>query len=217
MGRINKIKNITYQVPGNAKKSFITSCHFLIIDAYRSLESGKYSADWEEETFSAILKNEIEKICDEKQLPYHITREYVQDTFDILQGSVKAKRAKKIDIVFASFIVAKKLIYGIEAKILVENDIKTRKFSSLNSEYIYEGINRYVNGIYKIDGCMIGYVVEGEPDNIVIKINNLLRKYNRIEELIGSKFSLNGFNYCYNSSHSGLTLSHFLLPLRKRN
>ena len=215
MARINQItRNNIYS--NKSHNAFNKTCHLLIIDAYRTLKSTGYNVDWDEETFSANLRNEMEKACSKKQLPYHITREHVLDTQQILKGEAKAKTARKIDVVLSSFLVAKKLVYGIEAKILVENNFKSKKYSHLNSEYIHEGMDRYINQIYRIDGCIVGYIIEGDPDNIISKINNLFHKYNRNQEIIGNKFSLNSFDYCYISKHSNIYLTHFLLPFAQK-
>jgi len=211
-------KNNTLSKIIKAKDFFALSCQKIIIDAYRLLKTQGYSVTWDEETFSANMKHKLENICTKRGLPYHITRENVQDNPEILKGIVKAKTARKIDIVFASFLIAKRLVYGIEAKILVENDFYSKRFSHLNSEYIDEGMDRYIKNIYKIKGCMVGYVIQGNPDKIIPKINSLLVKRKRIKEIIVGKFTFNGLNYCYSSKHNGLILSHFLLPFpQKKN
>jgi len=207
-GDIKQISQIA-----KAKNSFVNNCNNLITKSYFELIKLQYSTSWDEETFSANVRNILKVIIKKNKLAYFVNRENIEDNEDILSGKVNAKTAKKIDIYFATFQSNKYLEYAIEAKILVENNFNSKNFSYLNAQYIDEGMDRFINNIYKVKGCMLGYVIEGNPDKIVAKINKILLSRNRDLEIIGNKHKMNNLKFCYTSIHPKISLLHFFFPL----
>ena len=68
----------------------------------------------------------------------------------------------------------------MEAKNLKEKD------SDLKRRYIDTGINSFVSKRYE-NGCLLGYVLEGDLDKTVAGVNKLLKKDDRGSESLKSK------------------------------
>ena len=103
-----------------------------------------YETTWEENTFSANLKTELDNICIDENLPYNVAFQDHQITDVILSGKDSSKKGKKLDIVFSTFYKPKALRYAAEAKILCENNFGKRKANHLSEEYVISGIDRFV-------------------------------------------------------------------------
>jgi hypothetical protein len=207
-GNIKRISEIA-----KAKNSFVNNCDNLIISSYfEFINKIKFNLNWDEETFSANVRKILIYLIKKNKLTYFVTRENIIDNEDILKGKIKAKTAKRIDIYFATFQSQNYLDYAIEAKILAENNIDSKNYSQLNAEYIDEGMDRFINRIYDIQGCMLGYVIEGNPDEVILKINRILQLRRRKTDIIGNKHTINKFEYCYTSNHSSMGINHFLFP-----
>ncbi len=216
MGQLDNIKNSssgslkTIAKDLKAREKFLLNCQHLIIDAYLLLKVGKkFNPQWEEETFSANMQEHLEDARGTRKLPYFITAEERQLSPEILSGKVRAKKARRIDIGLATFVSSKKLRYIMEAKILVENSTATRRPGNLCEEYITEGVDRFVAKIYEYEGCMVGYIVQGDPDKVKGMINDKFDEALRGTEKLGNKFNLKSHPYCYVSKHSNCSLHHF--------
>ncbi|MCX2483521.1 hypothetical protein [Pedobacter sp. MR2016-24] len=201
--------DITAKVIG-AGSVFQDTCNVCLVKAYDIMLTSKVAKPtWEEDTFTANFAFIIESIFEEEELPYSVFYQQHQITEAILKGTERPQKAKKMDIVFATFS-RPKLSYGIEAKIIAESDLGKRNANYLCKEYIISGVDRFVNGTYNMDGCMIGYVVSGVPDNIIVKINHVLTSLDRGEEKVGNKHDIHGHVSCYVSNHAGFSLQHML-------
>ena len=219
MGKLNG----TYQISsGNIKSiaknvgagnAFINTCNVLIIKSYNHLILKKnIKPDWEEDTFTANFYTILESLCAEDETPFNIDYQQHQLTSNILSGATRAQTAKKIDIVFSTF-GSNKLSYGIEAKILAENNYLNRNAQHLNREYIISGIDRFTNNDYNISGCMVGYVMNGNADNVANKINEIFKKEKRVKECLQGKFEIENYEFCYVSKHRNFILHHLLLQI----
>lgn len=202
------IKNVAIKVAPN---SFASTCCKILIQAYnKMLQDNNYNLSWEEDTFSANLKKEMDQICNNLEIPYSIYFQDPQLTDNILMGKTRAQTAKKIDIVFGTFYKPKPIRFGMEAKIMAQNNTATRNANVLCKEYIVSGIDRYISGDYAIQGCMVGYIINGNADRIVQKVNDVFTSSERHAELIKDKHILHNYPFCYKSSHGEITLQHFL-------
>ena len=127
------------------------------------------------------------------------------------------KKAPRIDIRMANWSSSHKLLYYLEAKNLCQNDWQktkstTVKASYYRARYIDTGIDNFATERYP-EGCLVGYVLEGEVELIIEGINNLLAKHrNRPSEIIQSKQTIHQHPYCYVSRHQ--TSNQEELPLR---
>jgi hypothetical protein len=200
--------NVTAKIVG-AGNAFQNNCNRFLVEAYQLLMALKVTKiTWEEDTFTANFSVLLEDIFDIQEVPYTVTYQQHQLTKKILSGEVRAQTAKKMDIVFGTFS-RPKLSYGIEAKIIAELNVGTRNANSLCKEYIVSGIDRFVSGTYSMIGCMVGYVISGQPDNIVIKINDVLTNAKRNDEVVGDKHLIYNHEHCYSSTHKEMKLQHF--------
>lgn len=194
-----------------AKNAFYSSCGGLLIKAYKKvLYDAVYKVTWEEDTFTANMFKAMDEICQEEEVPYMPLYQEPQLTKDILSGATRPGRAKKIDIVFATFY-APRLKYRIEAKVLAERNTENRNAKHLSNEYVVSGIDRFVKKDYEPEGCMVGYIINGGADSVVKAINLVLTSRCRQKETLRGKHSIGEYEFCYNSVHTDFGLKHFLL------
>ena len=193
-----------------AGSSFRNTCNILLVKAYNDLMAKNIVLlSWEEDTFTANFADILETICENESLPYVVFYQQPQVTNNILSGSQRAQTAKKIDITFTTFSKPK-LRYGIEAKIMCEVNYHSRNANNLTKEYVVSGVDRFIDQIYAIDGCMVAYVTNGDVDRIVNRVNSVLVELNRQVEIIKDKHTIESHNYCYVSTHNSISLNHLL-------
>ena len=145
----------------------------------------------------------MQKIRNEEDIALRIDPESHLYREEMLSCTEDPDTAPRIDIKISGGWVHENVYYGIEGKILVENDWGTRTASDSRRRYIATGINNFVNGRYsdKMDrGCMVGYVVQGRASEIASKINNLLIHDGRNKENI-MLHAIDGCSDCYLSKH----------------
>lgn len=172
----------------------------IIISAYRELETScKVTSEWEEDQITSelfdyiqiIWKNDISDAAS-AFLPKHQGPIYPKPN--------KKGRAPTIDIVFTTHY-GERTYFGFECK-LVE-----RGNSSQLTNYVTEGMKRYIEEKYSKDsnkGAMIAYTFEENVDLLIEAINS---KISKIGGLAESDFITNGvtplseFNAIYFSHH----------------
>jgi hypothetical protein len=146
----------------------------------------------------------MQKIRHEEDMALRIDPESHLYREEMLKGTEDPDTAPRIDIKISGGWVHEDEYYGIEGKILVENNWRTRDDSYLRRRYIATGIDNFVNGRYsdKIGlGCMVGYVVQGSASEIASKVNNLLIRDGRNKEKLMNPHSINGCSDCCQSKH----------------
>lgn len=194
--------------------SFEMKCFEVLIKSYHScLEIKRYSKDWEEKTFSSHLVS-LMKVC-KVAIGYNftITKEEELEDDEIDNGLKSAKKANPIDIRFHNIWNNLRLDYNVEAKNISASLWKKSIGSKVDAstqqkEYIIEGIDRFLTGHFKNKkGCMLGYLVNGELDDVISKVNAKIRsKKNKTETIIlltqTSNYSI------FESTHSERTLKH---------
>lgn len=196
------------------------NCITLIGEACADLKKdNKVSIDWEEENITANIKSHIEKNPHAIRKMIFVADEVRLYTSDILDGKKKSKKAPRMDLVLqGTWDDTKRISYYVEAKILIQCNCKKSDQKSLISalgkqkRYIKTGIDNFCNGKYPVNGSMLGYVLKGEFAEIVSKINMLLKKENRESELLVNKpCRITGFDACYFSKHTNLSLDHYFV------
>lgn len=149
-------------------------------DCIELIETGykKYLIDTEkvfsedETIITAGLYDQIVKIIDEVDLPLMIVPESHQYTTPIKKGKVNPNKAKRFDLLFTHFQYKPRLKFGVEAKLLAETNTATKNATTLIREYVENaGMGKFINRIYEEDGFMLGYILNGETEKIVPKIN----------------------------------------------
>lgn len=163
-----------------AKAGFEYKCIFILIDGYRLMKAArKYEIDWEEEQITAQLIYFIELSPARKKWKIQVMPEIRNYTNEIIIGEKLPKEASRIDMQMSSWQTENEEVYYIEAKNLCENDwVKEdgSKVSSSNqlNRYINKGVLHFISGYYPTNGCMCGYMLEGNNDKIIKKLNNIL-------------------------------------------
>jgi hypothetical protein len=189
-------------------------CLILLSEGYAVAKSHEnISIDWEEEDISKELIQSLESNKNRKKWKITIMPEYRIYKKD----GLPAKQAPRIDFRFSSWM-PEEWDYFVEAKNLI--DIDSHKFGrkskipakKLHKRYIETGIDNYISGHYPSNGCLIGYVLQGEIENIVTRLNKYLCDSNRVAEVLSPKsFELENLDYCYISTHNLLSIKHLML------
>jgi hypothetical protein len=176
-------------------------CAEIIVQGYESYLFDSEKIFSEDETIiTAGLYDHIQTIVETDDLPFVVIPEYHQFTIPIKKGKVNPKKAKRFDLHFIHLNYKPRVKFGVEAKLLAERNISSRKATFLTAEYVQDaGMGKFIKGIYEDDGFMLGYILNGKTDPIVVSINlKVTSTYSSNEQLNKNKkyytstYSLNG-------------------------
>lgn len=195
--------------------SFEIKCLTVLVKSYNtSIAEKRFSKDWEEKTFSSYLVSLMKK-CD-VALKYKmiITKEEELEDNEIDNGLKSADEANPIDIRFHNvWSKETRLNYIIEAKNISSSQWNKSNKSKVNAsqqqtEYITKGIDRFLTGHYKDKkGCMLGYLVNGELQEVLLKINVKIKKQKNVSECINLGALVNKHRI-FESIHGERKLKH---------
>lgn len=162
----NDIVHLLYQ---NVKHD----CIELIENGYKNYLTDTEKVFSEDETIiTAGICDHIDKIIYEVDLPFTIVPESHQHTTAIRKGKVNPNKARRFDLLFTHFQYKPRLKFGVEAKLLAETNTPSKNATTLIKEYVEDaGMGKFINKIYEEDGFMLGYILNGEADKIVNRIN----------------------------------------------
>lgn len=195
--------------------SFELKCLEVLIKSYNTSKIlNKVSSDWEEKTFSSHLLS-LMKDC-EIALKYNltITKEEELEDNEIDNGLKSPKEANPIDIRFHNIWQDLRLDYNVEAKNISSSQWIKSKGSKVNAsdqqtEYITKGIDRFLTGHFKDkNGCMLGYIVNGKLNDLLLKINNKIELQKSSTEIIDFNNLIINKHKVYESSHSQRNIKH---------
>ena len=194
------------RVPAIVDDAFEKGCLWLIIESFKRLKNtcNFNLIEWHEPFYSALMIAEMEKIRDEVDIAFQIDPECYQHYIEIIEKGLNPNKAPGIDIRIKGGWVQRDIHYAVEAKILVENDWRTRRSSYLCGRYINTGIDNFVEGRYSPiipKGCLVGYVIQGSALNIKNKINALMILRERENEKLSNRHIINGCQDCFHSKH----------------
>ncbi len=216
------IGSLSTDIISQFQESFETNCLSLFGEAYTHINNTlNITIDWEEENISANFFDYIDKSERAIGLNINISDEHRLYYQNILSGQTTAKSASRIDFRLTTNWTQAKMRcqFYIEAKNLIEDDcIKKGRKSKLNAKknherYVNTGIDSFISDKYPQNGCLIGYVLQGNPDNIVAKINSTLDTSNRnSENLKTQKCQIEDLSFFFISSHlEQRILKHYLI------
>lgn len=183
-------------------QNILESCFDLIENGYKG-----YIADTEkvfstdETQITAGIYDHIETIINTEKLPFEVVPEYSVYSKDIRKGKKSPKRARCFDLLILTWNRGnEKFRIGVEAKLLVEINYKTKVASTLVKEYVEDaGMGKFINNIYDPksfnEGFMLGHILNGTTEKIVKKINERITTTYSIQE------QLSGYNKHYISSY----------------
>lgn len=163
-----------------AKAGFEYKCLFVFIDAHRKMKSeNNYNISWKENKITKVLIKYVKESELAKKWSMDIVREYYLDNYQ--EENTDPDKTPRIDIRFSQWNSKTLFEYFIEAKNLCENDwIKEdgKKVSSsyLLNRYINKGVKHFLVDYYPTNGCLCGYILEGNNDTIINKLNDILNK-----------------------------------------
>jgi hypothetical protein len=189
-------------------------CLALLCEGYNEVVSmNKISVDWEEEDISMELMLCLEENQNRKTWNISINPEHRLYS----RHTASAKKAPRIDFYFSCWM-PQEYKYFAEAKILIETDVQKagRKSKttakSLLKRYIKTGIDSYLSEKYPVNGCLVGYVLQGKIENIIPLLNACLCNVGRHAEILTQQpLGLKNLNTSYVSVHANLSMKHLML------
>jgi len=193
------------------KRGFEEKCFQLITESYvTAMETKVIKLNWDENDITSELHEHI------KENPLRLKWSIVTNVEQHLPKDATKKKkgfaAKfpRIDLRLVTINSSLEYEYHMEAKNLKEKD------SGLKRRYIDTGINNFVSKKYE-NGCLLGYVLEGEVEKTVDGINKLLKKDDRELDFLKSKpYQL--YDKYYESEHlDGMVIRHFLFNFTTLN
>lgn len=164
--------------PEEVFKSFELQLFNLIHLAYVTIKTPEPITENPDETvISTNLFRALKLVASREGIPLTVVPELPEITDEIALGEKNIKSSKIYDIYFESWNSQYSIEYGVEAKVLIENNFMSRKAATLIREYVADaGMGKFINGIYEQRGCMLGYIIEGKIPNIILKINARIEK-----------------------------------------
>lgn len=193
-------------------------CFILLCEGYNTIKSsGHVSVDWVEEDISKELINSLQ--TNKNRIAWKIRVEPEHRLYK--EDNLSASKSPRIDFCFSTWTDIEWEFFA-EAKILVESNCETNRIgkngkisinaNSLYKRYIETGIDNYLSGKYPSNGCLIGYVLQGNTDSIISALNLCLSNSNReTEKLKQQSFEFIDFNSSYISSHNTFPLMKHLM------
>jgi len=224
MTESEKNELITVSLSIDAETAFEYQCSTLLVKAQlKAISEGKIKNTWNEVAITRHLKKHLRQIIGEIGVQYFVIPEYPEDDEEIDDGNKSPAEEVYFDLVFSSFSISKQFYFAVEAKIIIENNFRKRIATTEISEYISnKGMRKFIEGIYKKKGCMLGYVVEGNPAAIVKKINEKIRidPFYKESAILEKKPLIEDFDCYYESTHSEYNnnpLRHLFLDFATKN
>ena len=193
------------------KRGFEEKCFQLISESYVSAKEIKViKLNWDENDITSELHGHIKD--NPLRLKWNIVTNVEQHLpkDDIKKEKGFAAKLPRIDLRLVTINSSLEYKYYMEAKNLKEKD------SSLKRRYIDTGINNFVSKKYE-NGCLLGYVIEGDLDKTVDGVNKLLKKDGKKLEFLKSKFH-HLHNKYYESEHpKDMVIRHFIFDFTTLN
>jgi hypothetical protein len=177
--------------------------------------------DWEENVFTLHLgENYLRNVAFDNEFSIRVQVRQKIHTPQMKAGQQATLEAQEIDM----------SMYGVwerdyhqrhfvwEAKKVGDKRVN-QNYSRLNSEYVNEGIYRFIRGEYAgnlDDAGMLGYVLAGSVPNIVNDINGCMGNIRKNPPLpqadhLRKAVPVSGFEDIYRSSHTRTDHSHIRL------
>jgi hypothetical protein len=162
----------------NAKAGFEYKCLFILIDAcYKMKSENNYDISWKENKITRVLTQYIKASKLSTKWRMDIVREYYLDNYQ--DEYTDPDETPRIDIRFTQWNGEALFEYFIEAKNLCENDWIKESGSKVSSSYLLKryvskGVLHFISGYYPPNCCLCGYIMEGNNNTIINKLNDIL-------------------------------------------
>jgi hypothetical protein len=202
--------NLSSKTKNIIRENLRLQCILIFVEAYKlstNISPKEHDNDWDEDQFTAYLFQYMEDQPLTLENHWIISPQTPLYTKEVSVGKIHASKAKRPDIKFAKYHASfqKPFCYYIEAKNISENNWEKSCGSKVDASkqrarYIDTGIKHFKEGIYP-DGCLSGYVVQGDVENSFCKLNSLLEKRECNAEILIKKQLIGEFDACYISTH----------------
>lgn len=174
-------KKIGFQPESHSEETFSIFQNMvfdLITKAYAIIKTNEpLTKTPDEPDISAQLIHAMDLLVQKNAFPLSISPESHEYTDDIIAGIKSTLTAKRFDIHFSNWNVRQPFKFGVEAKLLTEVNFDNKVASALVREYVSDaGMGKFINGISKSRGCMVGYIIQGNIAAIITNINNKIVK-----------------------------------------
>ena len=137
--------------------------------------AGGIREEYHEDEISVLLQEELNRRIRRQQLSFSVVyQSQVIDAEDVRARRMKAKEAPTVDLALYRNAAEGDVHLSIEAKVLVEQPLRSWERSKQAQRYVQEGMRKFVDGRYARGasmGVMLGYVRIGIPRNLVKDIN----------------------------------------------
>jgi len=202
--------------------SFVQLVLDITIEAYTDMKNANVvNKNWDEDTFTYNLAIDyIQPVIRRRSSFLFVFTQAKIITPDVKAGITKTVEASQIDIKFGqSWEIYEEIYFAWECKRVSVKGINIL-YDNLIPSYVTEGIFRFINEEYSKglnDAGMIGYVLGGLVQDIVIGINNSMISPQRKTKLAATDFlqnasAVNGFSNIYKSQHThALTTGQIVL------
>lgn len=200
------------------KRILEKKCMTLLCEAYNCVKHADcVNADWEEEDISKELIKSLKYNKNRQKWRIRVESEHRLYNNDRLS----AKKSPRIDFCFSTWTETEWEFFA-EAKNLIESNVETNKIgkngyikldsNGLISRYINTGIDNYVSTKYPSNGCLVGYILHGNVQNIVSQINTKLKNKGRDNEcLTNLLINICGVTDLYISTHNlNISIKHIM-------
>lgn len=192
-------------IASDIEQAFADKCCFFIVCAYfRAIEEKKIKLNWSEPTITRHLKKHLKSCLRDSEESIHVDVEYPDDRLEIDDGEIDSRTEVYFDLMLTTFASTDEVYFGVEAKILIEQNFLKRNARTELMEYISEkGMRKFIEGIYRKRGCMVAYVMQGNIHQIIQKLNAFIQSDSKFTstEIITGKHTINYYEECYISAH----------------
>jgi len=192
-------------------QSILNNCFSLIQDGYIQYITDSEKLFLPDETqITAGICGHIEDIINKQKLPFDIVPEFFVYSNDIRKGKKNPKRAKRFDLKITTWNQSnEKFKFGVEAKLLAENNHGSKIATTLIKEYVEDaGMGKFINNIYDPnsynEGVMLGHILNGEVENIMKKINDKITSTYSNQECLSPHNNHYVSNYADNGKKKNL-------------
>jgi len=200
---------LNFSIVDKAKQAFEMNCMKLLVSAYHiSVREHIYATNWVENDFTFMLDEYIDNSAQRVEWEYNCNIEHHLHNANSKKTKGYANSADRIDMRMTTFEKGIEYRFYVEAKRLKENDSKLLK------RYIDTGINHYITKKYP-HGILLGYLVKGDVDATIQKLNNILQKNNRRNEML-VRMPNSIHNQYFESTHANFgVIKHFVFDYSK--
>ena len=163
------------------KQSFVLLCLEALQLGYEKMFLDKqYDLSWQEDKLTAHLVEKIKAtgFLNSRQISVN----HQSPIYDegVIYGEDDPLNSPRVDFKFTKWFYENEIEYYSEAKNLSEKDWEKPGGAKVNASkyrgrYIDTGIENFLSERYP-EGCLIGYVVQGELSKIIEGINELINK-----------------------------------------